>query len=695
MTKPIEYTRRLAISVLVLLQVFFYPAMSFAQTADPAVSSSETENTQQIEEEQTPPAVDDEETPPPIQEEETPPPPAKKEQKTQAPSTPTVYGPSKPNGAAGNTFTYNSATGLWENDYYTWDQATQTTKPKKAPVYTYNSRTGLWESVQWIYQPHLGKYMPFTVTFDHNPSPQTQAARTATLAGTGPDSTNTINSNNTTSGQYDNYTTIGITNYITATAFTGDASVYANTFGGNAKSGDALSAANILNMLQSTWAPHIATFEANIDGDVVGDLVIDPTGPNSTNNLNVSNNTNLETNIETDVDITNNVDLVATSGDATVEANTHAGNATSGNADVVVNIINMLNSMITAGESFVGTININGNFEGDILLAQSMLQYLLAHTGPNSTNDVTNTSSNTLNLNVTDNTEINNNISLGASSGDANVTGNTNAGDATSGSAKTNITILNLTGKQVVAENAILVFINVQGRWVGAIVNAPAGSTAAALAGSGPGSTNSVTTTNNINQDIDISNDLTINNNVNAEAHTGDASVLDNTNAGDATTGDASAAANIANLSGSNMQLSKWFGVLFINVFGTWMGSFGENTAYGDRHTQSTNQTPHAPTNGRSETTSNNNATAATTPGTFGFIPRDGTQQAVAIDAAPSQEGQTSSANTDAPVESGVTMAASTTANNDQRVNPWIAVGGITIALSLIGIERYLTFRRR
>src|SRR5690606_26762954 len=74
-----------------------------------------------------------------------------------------------------------------------------------------------------------------------------------------------------------------------------------------------------------------------------------------------------------------------------------------------------------------------------------------------------------------------NNINTAAASGNANVSNNTQAGNATTGDAQTNVTILNLTGRNVVAANSLLVFVNVLGEWVGVIVDAPAGSTSAAL----------------------------------------------------------------------------------------------------------------------------------------------------------------------------------------------------------------------
>jgi hypothetical protein len=81
--------------------------------------------------------------------------------------------------------------------------------------------------------------------------------------------------------------------------------------------------------------------------------------------------------------------------------------------------------------------------------------------------------------------------------------------------------------------------------------------------------------------DVNSTSNLGINNNVKLRANSGDASVTENTRAGNATSGNATASANIANIANSTLSFSNWFGILFINVFGNWQGSFGIDTAAG------------------------------------------------------------------------------------------------------------------
>jgi hypothetical protein len=310
------------------------------------------------------------------------------------------------------------------------------------------------------------------------------------------------------------------------------------------------------------------TFEANINGDVNGNLIIDPAAiqpASSTTPLNGTTPSGLALNVTTNEAINNDINLAAASGDATVSKNTSAGNATSGTAQAVANVVNLLNSLVSSKQSFVGVININGNFKGNILVPQNFLDTLLASNAPHQTISVPTAS---LTTTVNNNQTITNNVTSAATSGTATVAENTGAGSATSGSAKTNVTLFDLTGDHVLASNTLLVFVNVLGKWVGVIMDAPVGTTAAALGGgvvaSGPTALAA-----------DVTNNQTITNNINVAATTGDATVDHNTKAGNATSGNADTAVNLLNIANSDFSLSGWFGILFINVFGNWYGSFG------------------------------------------------------------------------------------------------------------------------
>lgn len=376
----------------------------------------------------------------------------------------------------------------------------------------------------------------------------------------------------------DGVSTTTVQNTLDSDAETGDATVHHNTTGGNATTGDADVIATILNILSSvtSWnGSPLNTFIQDIDGDVFGDLVIDPRVMSNATQVAKKPADSLAGSMDTESRITNDINLSATSGDAGVHHNTTGGNATSGDANVLLNLINIINSWAAANQSFLGMININGNLNGDILLPEQFLQQLLASNAPSNDSGVTGSVSAETTMGIE------NNINLDAQTGEASVHHNGQAGSATTGDALTKLTILNLTNRQVIGSDAILVFVNVLGNWVGMIVNAPEGATAAALGNQG------ATSTGGVQADIEMDTDAQIVNNINLSAASGDAAVHHNSTGGDATTGDATTSVNLINIINSQLSFSDWFGILFINVFGNWNGSFGVDTAAGE--------TPEAP----------------------------------------------------------------------------------------------------
>lgn len=534
----------------------------------------------------------------------------------------------QPVGSDASAFTYNCGSGLWESAHYTFNPANGLYTPKDPVVYTYNPSSGKYDSKTWIYNAPTATYIQVTnsvvqppsgATVIGAPTPSAPAAGTggstgisntgpssnntitnsggvttgSSINGTGPSSNNTIGGGSTLNGTMNNQTAATLNNQLNALATSGNAMVIGNTTGGSATSGNAQDIANIVNLLQSSSNAlngDTVTFVANIDGDINGDFMLDPnmlgTVQSANGNAQTGNN-NLTLNNEVDAAINNDVNLIANSGNAIVANNTQAGDATSGNAQAIANVVNLINSAITSGNSFVGVININGNLNGDILIPPEFIDQLIANnvptvtintTGPNSNNAVTSEEgSNNTTVTNTNNLGITNDVNASADSGNASVSGNTQAGNATSGTAGTSITAFNLTGSNVIGRNALLVFVNVMGSWIGMIVNAPPGATTAGLGGGITQNTtgnNSTTATNNTNQRI--------NNNITTAASSGDASVTNNTSAGNARSGNAHSAINLLNVQNSSLSLSDWFGILFINVFGRWNGSFGINTSAGD-----------------------------------------------------------------------------------------------------------------
>jgi hypothetical protein len=423
------------------------------------------------------------------------------------------------------------------------------TNPTPPETFTYDAEAQKWNSNKWQWDASQNKYVPATNKPVAEPTTEKSSGTT----------------NSTTNAS--------IANALESIAKTGDAGVLGNTTAGNATTGNASVAANIINNVNSTMTnannQQAASFVMDIMGDVNGDIMLEPMLLKAMLEAEIAGSTNA--NLSNTATIGNDIDLAATSGNATVSGNTAAGDATSGSANAMANVMNMVNSMIAANQSFEGTINIYGNLNGDILIAPDFIAQMLANNG------ISADASKATRVNARDTQEIVNNVSLAAQTGAALVAGNTTAGNATSGDAETNLVIFNMTGHDIVAENSLLVFINVLGKWVGVIVDAPTGATAAAIG--------SNVTKNDVSPSmvIDAANETVITNNLTLSATSGNASVTDNTTAGNARTGNATASANIANISNSQLGLTGWFGRLFINVFGTWCGSFGIDTTNCDK----------------------------------------------------------------------------------------------------------------
>ena len=529
---------------------------------------------------------------------------------TPPPFTP---GPQQPTGVDSHMFAYNGDTNLWENAYFTWDSVTKQRSAKHQPVHTLNNETGLWEVREWEYFVPRGEYQfritrtyapalpdpapasPLPDTPAPQPSPATPSPQDESLPASiqalqplaagnlyGASDISVIHYDNTSDTSFDLDIDANITNGVNLNSVSGDASVLQNVSGGSALSGNSTSMASILNMLQSTWglngmaAPEL--YVADIQGNYRGDILIDPSrlaGAASTCNC----GGDLEVNASINGSITNNVDLLAASGNAAVSQNVEGGDATSGDATALANIVNLINSSIVSGQSFIGVLNIHGNLEGDILVAGDVIDELLAANVP--TVDLRCNCAGDLSADFTDNQAIRNNITAQATSGTAGVNGNVEGGNAASGSAETTITVFNVTGRSIVGQDAMLVFVNVMGEWIGFLTNAPTGSTAA-MYGEGISQNNGLGYGTDSDAEYDVDSNAVIENNVNVVASTGDASVNGNVRAGNATSGDAKAGANISNITNSTFSLTGWFGLLFINVLGDWYGSFGTDTAYGN-----------------------------------------------------------------------------------------------------------------
>lgn len=370
---------------------------------------------------------------------------------------------------------------------------------------------------------------------------------------------------------------------------------------GDVSTSGAVATSNTLNMIQSDMSlaedEGLVTFTKDIQGDVKGDILIDPNALGDIGGT--DKQTHLDVNTTTNQHLNNTVGVSSKSGDIALENNRTVGDVSTGNADAVANVVNLINSAVSSGKSFFGIINILGNLDGDILLPEDFIDGLLGVSGqtdttPASGSYVINPTNREGDSQVFSNTlSIDNDVSLNAMSGSVSADNVRRIGDVSTGNAETNLTIYNLAGTQVVGKNTLLVFVNVLGTWTGFIIDAPTGATSAALGGLTTTSPYGGASSGNVNSTTTSA----IANSVSVSAQSGDVALSNGRKVGDVSTGNATASANILNIVQSQLSLAEWFGILFINVFGTWNGSFGVNTTAGDPPafvtTQPTNTSTH------------------------------------------------------------------------------------------------------
>jgi hypothetical protein len=443
----------------------------------------------------------------------------------------------------------------------------------------------------------------------------------ATISGTGENSLNTVGITNATQSWFDLTNLVNVINTLDSSAKSGNVSATDNTHVGSAVSGAANVLANLINLLTSAWSwssGGLNMFMQNLFGNINGNIKLNPsqttaagggslgsstgvanTGAGSTNSTSLSNSNSLGVNASNNGNIVNNVTASAVSGNASANKNTEAGNVASGNATAEVNIINLINSYISSGSSFFGILNIFGNLNGDVLFPQGFLNGAVTSGAPATplSSGITSTGSGSDNQSGTKNSDttallnnssfgLTNNIKANAASGQTSADSNTSAGNVASGAASTTGSNFNFTNNSLFGDNAVLVIVNVLGHWIGKIMTVPGGSSTSALLtgnavikNTGAESNNQAAVSNANTAQINETHKGSITNNVDVQANSGKASAAQNTIVGNVTSGTAKVATGVSNIVNSVINVKHWFGVLIVNVFGSWTGDVGDHSS--------------------------------------------------------------------------------------------------------------------
>lgn len=398
---------------------------------------------------------------------------------------------------------------------------------------------------------------------------------TASNSNTGSNSSNSNSSSAANSSTTNVNNTANLTNGIGLTLSSGGNDINHNTKTGTVSTGSIDGSVNVLNIGNSQFGSGSSIGSQNVSGN--GTVTLAPstsrstlgnqtTGANSSNqNSADSSNVNLLS-IHNDATANNNLSLAANTGSNTLNDNTNVGGLATGDINLGVNVLNLLNIYAPNVDLMLDSWNIQGGLNGDLVMGGNTA------TGYGSSNSNTADSSAINNVAIDNHSTIGNSMAVASNTGHNDVSDNTTTGQQRTGDTTVNGGILTYANQTKLPS---FYLVNVFGSWDGTLqgidphrvfVNTLNDHT-------GANSANSNTASDSQNNTLDLSNQATINNNISVNADTGDNVIDRNTKMGDISTGNVNVIGNIVNLANIISHQTGHFWIGIINIFGNWHGN--------------------------------------------------------------------------------------------------------------------------
>lgn len=359
---------------------------------------------------------------------------------------------------------------------------------------------------------------------------------------------------------------------------TGENQIGENTVVGNTYTGDIEGAVNLVNVSNSQFAPGSSVGSQLVAGADTNQIILIPssnrifldntnTGPDS-QNLNVVDNPNVIKVFDLNNAINNNtIEIAANTGKNEIFSNTVAGDLTTGDIDLGVNLVNIANLLMPNTLMAIDIWNVLGPYSGNVVIPE------LANlkTGPGSNNQNLLTSSNQVEVDIVQNANLENTFDINTNTANNQVGNNTVAGDLSTGESVVRTALTNLAN--IVATPVFYLF-NVFGTWSGSLLGLDPGKVIVNQINNktGPDSQNNNSTNLNNSIDLSIGNNANINNKIGIDADTGNNVVRDSTLVGDINTGSIAITANVVNILNSMSREVGQFALRIINIFGDFDG---------------------------------------------------------------------------------------------------------------------------
>jgi uncharacterized repeat protein (TIGR01451 family) len=276
--------------------------------------------------------------------------------------------------------------------------------------------------------------------------------------------------------------------------------------------------------------------------------------------------------------IENDVLVGASTGGNSIDAEDGEAIIKTGNANVVANVFNILNSNIIGLNWTRFIINIFGNWIGDLTFPRDEVMQEFIES------DSSGCGENCEDSNIVSSNEgqIENEVLVVADTGQNTITGG--SGVIETGDANVQTEVSNIANSNVNGGNWFFIAINNFGEWKGNVYGLPPGlgmdkdSGSVKIYNLSPDELNSQSTASN-SLNIVENNSGSIKNSVIINVLTGNNSA--NSTSATIETGDANAVANLVNILNSNITGVNWLSGM-INVFGTWEGdlNFGQSDCW-------------------------------------------------------------------------------------------------------------------
>lgn len=275
--------------------------------------------------------------------------------------------------------------------------------------------------------------------------------------------------------------------------------------------------------------------------------------------------------------VENNIDVEGVSGENSVTNNDGNATLTTGDVELIANMLNILNLNITGDDFLSLIVNIFGQLDGNLDLDDiaTALGYadddqleILAKSSQDQTGEEV------VEISNDNNAVVNNNLNVRGVSGGNEVTGNDGQADVVTGRIEILANVLNFINTNMSGEKWKFIMVNIFGSLNGDVV---VPGTEQFLGSKGSTDSNNYNTTD---ESVTNTNNVQLTNNVNSNAVSGENEQNNNDDENHTlATGGTDVQNQILNYLNFNITGNNWV-FLIVNVFGKWMGQivgFGDN----------------------------------------------------------------------------------------------------------------------